>query len=571
MKRPLLMVLLILLIAAALAPAFQLAEVRGASGSSSNVGAGSLLGYEQQVVSSVNGSGAYDYDLELEKISYSHPDFRSSGSSGAFEAANSIKGMFESFGLQSWLEPFQFTNWTLLNNASLVIDLDGNPDTVSDQTSVSSFQCEHLSWPTPTNGVLASLIVLPLPAISDRSQIGMVPINTTLWNSINTTGKVVLVGREVRSHPNWANPYASKLSLQPPAAVVHTWWYSWDSFIPPFFSSGGGVPMNGGYYWNSGIPVGFVDYGAGLWINSSKSTHPSLAANVTIPAVINSTGTHYNVVGKISGLQDPNKLVIVSAHYDTVMCSGFCDNGAGTAGIVELAKVFSEANQSGVYQPNYTLLFVDFAGEEYYLVGSANYVKQHKSDMANIAAVINLDCIGSDDLYVSETPGSSLASTIVQAAQDLSISITTESPGDSDHETFRSPSYVDNVVQSCWGVDLGISDATPVAASSMLDSYPLFYSDLWNMGTPGWIHTAYDNSTSTSTLNWVERTDLGNHIKVAALTLMRVSPNFVPDFTPRIALVLLMSATLVACVLIRKVRRSRIERSCNVREENYRS
>jgi len=45
------------------------------------------------------------------------------------------------------------------------------------------------------------------------------------------------------------------------------------------------------------------------------------------------------------------------------------------------------------------------------------------------------------------------------------------------------------------------------------------------MGTPGWIHTAYDNSTSTETFSWVEPEDLEAHIKVAALTIMRVSPD----------------------------------------------
>jgi hypothetical protein len=566
-KKPFFLVLPILLIVAVLAPAFQLAGVRGELDSSSNADTASLLDFEQQVVSSVNGSRAYDYDLELENIAYSHPDFRSSGSSGAFEAANWIKGKLESFGLQSWLEPFQFTNWTLLDNASLVIDEDGNSNTVGDQTSIDSFQCEHLSWPTPIDGVFADLVVLPLPVLSDRSQIGTIPINMTLWDSINTTGKIVLVGREVRSHPN---SYANKLRLQPPAAVVYTWWYIWDSFIPPFFSSSGGVPMNEGYYWNLSIPVGFVDYDDGLLIKDSKNTNPSLAANVTIPSVINSSGTHYNVVGKINGFQDPDKLVIISGHYDTVMCSGFCDNGAGTAGIVELAKVFSEAVQSGVYQPNHTLLFVGFAGEELYLVGSASYIKQHKNDMANITAVINLDCIGSDDLYVSQTPDSGLAQTIIQAAQDLNVSIAVESPGGSDHESFRSPSDVNYMIQLNWGVDLGISDAAPVAASAMLDSYPLFYNDLWNMGAPGWIHTSYDNSTSTSTLNWVEKDDLENHIRVAVLSVMRSSPNFVPEFPPGIALVLLMSVTLTVCVLVRKVRGSRIERSARASTSNLR-
>ena len=35
---------------------------------------------------------------------------------------------------------------------------------------------------------------------------------------------------------------------------------------------------------------------------------------------------------------------------------------------------------------------------------------------------------------------------------------------------------------------------------------------------------SYDNSTSTQTQSWVEADDLENHIKVAALTIARVSP-----------------------------------------------
>ena len=45
---------------------------------------------------------------------------------------------------------------------------------------------------------------------------------------------------------------------------------------------------------------------------------------------------------------------------------------------------------------------------------------------------------------------------------------------------------------------------------------------MWSTGTPGWIHTSYDNSTSTATMNWVESDDLENHLKVATLTIMRI-------------------------------------------------
>jgi hypothetical protein len=220
--------------------------------------------------------------------------------------------------------------------------------------------------------------------------------------------------------------------------------------------------------------------------------------------------------------------------------------------------VFAEAINKSYYQPKYTLWFVGFTGEELDLVGSANFVKQHKNDMANITAVINLDCIGSDNLYVTDTPGSdlNLNQMIMEAAQDLGVNITSEEVGGSDQESFRVPEIVDSDIYYCWGVDLGISDATPVDSSAMLDSYPLFYNDLWNMGTPGWIHTAYDNST---TLNWVEVGDLENHIKVAALSIMRVSPNVIPEFPSITTIAFLLAITLLICVLARTRSRLRTQ------------
>jgi len=482
-----------------------------------------LSDLERQVLSLVNGTRAYNYDLELEEIALQHYAFRSGGSAGAEEAAYWIKERFESFGLAAWLEPFEFTNWTLLEKPSLIIDEDGNQGTTGDQVVISSFQCEHYSWPTPEEGIFADLVILPLPPAADHTELGKNPIDTTAWDAVNTTGKILLIGREVRMTPKWMPTFVNKLYAQPPAAVVYTWWYDWMSFTPPLYSSAGGKPMNGGYYWDLEIPVGFVKYEDGLWIRNAEGANTSVSANVTIRSVIG-MGTHYNVVGRISGFEHPENLVIISGHYDTVMCSGFCDNGAGTAGVVELAKVFAEAAKRELYKPSYTLLFVAFTAEELYLVGSANYVKQHKNEMANITALINLDCIGSDELYVSETPGSTLAQTIVEAAQDLGISTTTEPPGGSDHESFLYPSDINYMILMNWEVDLNISDATPVASSAMLDSYPLLYNDLWNRGTPGWIHTAYDNSTSTQTLNWVEVDDLEDQIKVAALTTVRISP-----------------------------------------------
>jgi len=485
---------------------------------------------EQQIVALVNGSRAYDYDLELENIAFGDYAFRAGGSIGANETANWIKGQFESFGLETWLEPFQFTTWDLSSEPSLLTDDDGDQGTTSDQIVISSFQCEHYSWPTPESGVFADLVVLPLPEAANRDELGTKTINMTEWNAIDTTGKVVLIGREVSWCQGGAGGsiFRNKIIAQPPAAILRTWWFDWMSFVPDFFNSAGGRPLSGlgPYYWNLHIPVGSVNHEDCVWIRNRENSM-NVSAYVSVQAVIGS-GTHYNVVGKIRGYENPEKLVIVSGHYDTVMCSGFCDNGAGTAGVIELANVFAEAVEKGIYKPRYTILFVAFTDEELYLVGSINFVKQHKSEMPNIIAVVNLDCIGSNEFYVTETNpvnGFDLDQTILDAAQDLGVPASTEPSAASDHYSFLNPSDADYWYNKYWGLTAGISDAQPVESSAMLDSYPLFYSNLWDMSEAGWIHSSYDNSTSTTTLNWVEVEDLENHIKVAALTIVRISPD----------------------------------------------
>jgi hypothetical protein len=531
----------------------------------SQLQASSLSAGENQILTLVNGSRTYDYDLELERIALQHYAFRSAGSEGANESATWIKRQFEGFGIQTWLEPFQFTNWTLLSKPSLIIDEDGNWSTTADQISMPSFQSEQYSWPAPAGGVFADLAVLALPLAAGRYDIGANPINMTAWNAVNTTGKIVLVGREIRWDNSWQQTFVNKLSAQRPAAVVYTWWYSWMSFTPPMYSSIGGLPGVqvdfGTYYWNLHIPVGFVDYGDGLLIRQTGAAK-NVAAHFSLEAKLG-YGTHYNVVGRILGSENPQRLIIISSHYDSVMCSGFCDNGAGTAGIIELAKVFSESVKNGLFKPRCTFLFIAFTGEELWMVGSIHYVGQHISDMPNIVAVINLDCIGSNSLYVTQTdpgPDFDLYRIIASAASDLGISIRPEAAGGSDQEAFRNPYQVDSWCVYNWGESAGASNAIPVASSAMIISYPLIYSDLWSMGSAGWIHTVYDNSTSTNTLGWVRPGNLEDQLRVAALSVIRISTATSADFLPYVLLGLVVVIVPISALLIvRKLRQTRVQ------------
>ncbi len=69
---------------------------------------------------------------------------------------------------------------------------------------------------------------------------------------------------------------------------------------------------------------------------------------------------------------------------------GACDDGSGTAAVMELARVMSQ------YDFDKTLVFVAFAGEEQGLIGSSlAAAKAHKENVA-IEAVLNNDIIGTD-------------------------------------------------------------------------------------------------------------------------------------------------------------------------------
>lgn len=484
---------------------------------------------ERDVVALVNGSQAYAYDLHLESIAFSHPAFRVAGSAGATEAADWIADQFAGFGLEVNKTEFQFTRWDLLSRSTLVVDDDGDPVTTDDQNAIESFLSADFGLP---GHVFADLVVLPLPEAANVTEIGKNPIDTTVWDSFDTTGKIVLIGLEVCSAGAWEETYVNKLSTQTPEAVIHTWWYDWNSFAPYAPGSGQGRPWSmarwaqfGSYYWDLNIPVGFVFYNDGLFIRNREAS-ADVSAEVVIDSVLD-VGPHYNVVGKLIGHMEPEKIVIVCGHYDTPMCAGFMDNGAGTSGVIELARVFSEAVRRGLYYPKYTLVFLALTGEEILGIGAVYYVKEHKDQMPNILAVLNLDGIGSEDLVVGETAPADefdFDQLVLSAAADLGTAATL-TEGISDEQVFKDPAFFNWALeQRGWGINFGIDDATPVNSSSGLSSHPAHWYDKWDIGTPGWAHTAYDNSTSTETLGWVEVDDLEAHVKVAALTMMRVSP-----------------------------------------------
>jgi Zn-dependent M28 family amino/carboxypeptidase len=152
--------------------------------------------------------------------------------------------------------------------------------------------------------------------------------------------------------------------------------------------------------------------------------HLSIDVHInTLHATVN------DVLAYLPGKTD--EYVIVGAHYDHLgygnadslapsqigqIHPGADDNASGTSGVLELARLF--APLKGRLPRG--ILFMDFAGEELGLLGSADWVKQPTRPLDKAVAMINMDMIGrikGEKVYIGGVGTGSTFQTILTAAQ----------------------------------------------------------------------------------------------------------------------------------------------------------
>jgi Peptidase family M28/PDZ domain/PA domain len=168
--------------------------------------------------------------------------------------------------------------------------------------------------------------------------------------------------------------------------------------------------------------------------------------------VIRAIKTVHNVAAYLPGETD--EYVIIGAHYDHLglggqyslapnqtgtVHPGADDNASGTAGVIELARMFSK-------QPKQKrgILFLNFAGEELGLLGSAYYVDHPLLPLNKAAVMINLDMIGRmrDKAYIGGSgSGTTLRPMLEHILPSYGIKVdysAGSSEGSSDHTSFTN-------------------------------------------------------------------------------------------------------------------------------------
>jgi len=148
-----------------------------------------------------------------------------------------------------------------------------------------------------------------------------------------------------------------------------------------------------------------------------------------------------------------NEVIVIGAHYDHLgrggegsgslaprsgdIHYGADDNASGTAGVLELARLFTAQKP----RPKRTIVFMAFSGEEEGLLGSNYYVNHPLFPLANTVAMINMDMIGRMKDHRLSVGGVGTAKEwrdMISTDTDKSfqLTLTEDGFGPSDHSSF---------------------------------------------------------------------------------------------------------------------------------------
>ncbi len=133
---------------------------------------------------------------------------------------------------------------------------------------------------------------------------------------------------------------------------------------------------------------------------AAEANGGKLRVRFAMPNKIGGPVEQMNVVGEIRGREKPDEAVILGAHLDSwELGTGALDNGCNAALVIEAARAI---RATGLV-PRRSIRFILFSGEEQGMVGSWQYVQQHRAEMDKIRDVIIFDD------GTGRTPGFSLS------------------------------------------------------------------------------------------------------------------------------------------------------------------
>ncbi|MEP7320583.1 MAG: M20/M25/M40 family metallo-hydrolase [Saprospiraceae bacterium] len=171
-------------------------------------------------------------------------------------------------------------------------------------------------------------------------------------------------------------------------------------------------------------------------------------------AYSNPEGMEYNIIAEIPGTDLKDEIVMFGAHFDSWhSATGATDNAAGSAVMIEAARILLETIKESGIPPRRTLRIALWTGEEQGLLGSRAYVNKHfitrdtsnniieiKPEQGKVSAYYNLDN-GTGKIRGVYLQGNDLVTPVfrtwLDAFKDLdAATLTLQNTGGTDHLSF---------------------------------------------------------------------------------------------------------------------------------------
>jgi len=413
------------------------------------------------------------YLADIKTLTLPEMEGRGDGTKGLSKAAHLIEQRYKSLGLQpagksGFLQPFDVITGRRLRSGNRLEVTPQDKDATTRHQSYKLLE-DFVPLSFSGNGSANAAVIFAGYGITAREY------SYDNYQGLDTKGKVVLILRGEppslskiagdRGHTPHVSVISKAINAKNHGAVailmVNGRLEPGEEDLLPRFGDAEG-PEDAGI-----LCLQVKDAVAGAWFKNlldrqkefddsgqpgSAATSGSAAPAVSITVNIETLhATVSNVLAYLPGKTD--EYVILGAHYDHLgrgdshslapsqigqLHPGADDNASGTAGVLELARLFAPLKgqlQRGV-------LFANFAGEELGLLGSAEWVRNPTRPLDKAVAMLNMDMIGrikDEKVYIGGLGTGSTFQSILNKAESHTTFKYENSPGgysSSDHTSF---------------------------------------------------------------------------------------------------------------------------------------
>ncbi|MBT0608242.1 M20/M25/M40 family metallo-hydrolase [Aequorivita echinoideorum] len=287
--------------------------------------------------------------------------------SGSLEAENAVKYTEEELkqlGVDKvWLQPVMVPKWTRGFKEYAYIE------TLSGETTVTDICALGGSVPTPNLGIKAE--VVEVKGLEDLAMLGkdkiegkIVFFNRPMDASLISTFEAYGGAVDQRSR---GAAEASKYGAV--GVLVRSMNLRLDDFPHAGAMNYGDTPTN------QRIPAASISTNGAEYLSNLLSLQPNLKFYYKLNCKTFDDVQSYNVIGEITGSEQPDKYIVVGGHLDSWdLGDGSHDDGAGCVQSMEVLRILKEIG----YKPKHTLRVVLFMNEENGLRGGLKYAEEAK-------------------------------------------------------------------------------------------------------------------------------------------------------------------------------------------------